>query len=87
MREISIQRFFQKINVLYFYFLKLFIFRRVTTLEGQRLALVYPRCSFYECSAARDPENVEQAFREFIREVQFHLTLLLHRLLFITLLH
>ncbi|XP_054722157.1 ras-related and estrogen-regulated growth inhibitor-like protein [Uloborus diversus] len=43
--------------------------RIINTIEGQRLALIYPRCSFYECSAAGDPKNVDVAFREFIREV------------------
>ncbi|XP_076348251.1 ras-related and estrogen-regulated growth inhibitor-like protein [Tachypleus tridentatus] len=44
-------------------------YRAVCAKEGQRIALLYPRCSFHECSAAREAENVELAFEELLCQV------------------
>ncbi|XP_076370009.1 ras-related and estrogen-regulated growth inhibitor-like isoform X2 [Tachypleus tridentatus] len=44
-------------------------YRAVCSVEGQRVALFYPGCSFYECSAAREARNVEAAFEKFLCQV------------------
>ncbi|XP_022255328.1 ras-related and estrogen-regulated growth inhibitor-like [Limulus polyphemus] len=44
-------------------------YRAVCSAEGQRVALFYPGCLFYECSAAREAQNVETAFQKFLGQV------------------
>ncbi|XP_076341546.1 ras-related and estrogen-regulated growth inhibitor-like protein [Tachypleus tridentatus] len=44
-------------------------YRVVCSKEGQRVTLIYPRCTFYECSAAREAQNVESAFQEILYQV------------------
>ncbi|XP_064480939.1 ras-related and estrogen-regulated growth inhibitor-like protein [Ornithodoros turicata] len=44
-------------------------FRAISTMEGQRVSLAYPRCVFHEVSAAREADNVHAAVHDFLREV------------------
>ncbi|XP_076344737.1 ras-related and estrogen-regulated growth inhibitor-like isoform X2 [Tachypleus tridentatus] len=44
-------------------------YRVVCSKEGQRVTLIYPRCTFYECSAAQEAQNVESAFQEILYQV------------------
>ncbi|XP_013794529.1 ras-related and estrogen-regulated growth inhibitor-like [Limulus polyphemus] len=43
--------------------------RSVSAKEAQRISLTYPRCTFQECSAAREAHNVETAFQDFLQQV------------------
>ena len=45
-------------------------FRQVGSKEAERCVLKYPGCSFEECSAAAQDENVEIVFRSFIKKVR-----------------
>ncbi|XP_076328894.1 ras-related and estrogen-regulated growth inhibitor-like protein [Tachypleus tridentatus] len=44
-------------------------YRVVCSKEGQRVALLYPKCSFHECSAAQEAQNVQSAFQDFLCQV------------------
>lgn len=43
--------------------------RVVGTKEAEKCVLKYPGCSYEECSAAAQDDNVEVVFRSFIKKV------------------
>lgn len=47
----------------------LVVYRQVGSKEAEKCVLKYPGCSFEECSAAAQDDNVEIVFRSFIKKV------------------